>query len=101
MFLLLLLMVLMILMLLIIHGIFLKFNLSMKVLMVVDFPAELLARLGEASREAAIGVLANDPRPSYQHDEERIYGLPFAGFDIRFRVEGQILHVLSVEKLEQ
>ena len=71
-----------------------------RVLLEVDFPAELLARLGEASREAAIGVLANDPRPSYQHDEERIYGLPFAGFDIRFRVEGQILHVLSVEKLE-
>ncbi len=71
-----------------------------RVLLEVDFPAQLLTRLPEASREAAIGVLANDPRPSYQHDEERIYGLPFAGFDIRFRVEGQLLHVLAVEPLK-
>lgn len=71
-----------------------------RVLLEVDFPHELLSRLPEASREAAVGVLSNDPRPSYQHDAERIYGLPFAGFDIRFRVEDTTLHVLAVEPLE-
>ncbi len=56
-------------------------------LLQVNFPEELLALLPEDKREAAIGVLSHDPRPSYQRKPDRIYGLPFAGFDIRFRVE--------------
>jgi len=72
-----------------------------RVLLEVDFPEMLLARIPAASRNAAIGVLANDPRPSYQHDAERIYGLPFAGFDIRFRVKENTLHVLAVEPLDK
>ena len=65
----------------------------------VDFPAELLERLPESKRVAAIGVLSHDPRPSYQRKPERIYGLPFAGFDIRFRVADEVLTVIEVVPL--
>lgn len=44
------------------------------------------------------GILAEDPRPSYIEDENRIYGLSFAGFEIKFNVKGKILTVISVEK---
>jgi len=71
-----------------------------RVLLDVEFPEELLSILPETSRKAAIGVLANDPRPSYQHDPDRIYGLPFAGFDIRFSVQETTLRVHAVEPLE-
>ncbi len=67
----------------------------------VDFPPELLSRLPEEKRQAAVGVLSHDPRPSYQRKPGRVYGLNFAGFDIRFTVEGNRLTVqdmLSPEK---
>ena len=67
-------------------------------LLQVDFAPELLSVLPEEKRQAAIGVLSHDPRPSYQRDPERIYGLTFAGFDIRFRVVEDVLTVQSVEK---
>ena len=63
----------------------------------VDFPEELLARLPEEKREAAVGVLSHDPRPSYQRKLGRVYGLTFAGFDIRFTVEEDVLTVQSVD----
>ena len=66
-------------------------------LLEVDFPDELLNRLPAPKREAAIGVLSHDPRPSYQDDSQRIYGLSFAGFNIRFRVQGKLLTVLEVD----
>lgn len=44
------------------------------------------------------GILAEDPRPSYIEDENRIYGFPFAGFEIKFKVKGKTLTVISVEK---
>ena len=62
----------------------------------VDFPAELLEKLPENKRSAAIGVLSHDPRPSYQRKPDRIYGLTFAGYDIRFRVKDDILSVVEV-----
>lgn len=68
-------------------------------LLKVDFPGELLSQLPEEKRSAAVGVLSHDPRPSYQRDPDRVYGLPFAGFDIRFRVERELLTVCSVVKL--
>lgn len=52
----------------------------------VDFPHSLLSLLPADKQSAAIAMLEQDPRPSYQDDPERIYGVPFAGFDIRFRV---------------
>lgn len=66
-------------------------------LLAVNFPAELLQKLPAAKQEAAIGVLSHDPRPSYQHQAGRIYGLTFAGFDIRFRVEENVLTVFDVQ----
>ena len=68
-------------------------------LLKVDFPAELLSLLPEEKRQAAVGVLNHDPRPSYQRKPERIYGLPFAGFDIRFRVADEVLTVIEVVPL--
>ena len=64
----------------------------------VDFPAKLLALLPEDKQEAAIGVLSHDPRPSYQRDPERVYGLTFAGYDIRFTVTENHLQVQEVSK---
>lgn len=63
----------------------------------VDFPEPLLALVPDDKRQAAIGVLSHDPRPSYQRNSDRIYGLSFAGFNIRFRVNENTLTVLSVE----
>lgn len=52
----------------------------------VDFPPELLALVPEDRRAALTGVLAQDPRPSYHHDPSRVYGMTFAGLDVRFTV---------------
>lgn len=65
----------------------------------VDFPAELLKKLPVSKWEAAIGVLSHDPRPSYQKKPDRVYGLTFAGFDIRFQVNEQQLTVVEVNKI--
>ena len=62
----------------------------------VNFPEHLLAMLPEDKRDAAVGVLSHDPRPSYQKDPDRVYGLTFAGIDIRFTVSDKVLTVLEV-----
>ena len=67
-------------------------------LLTVNFPESLLKILPEGKREAAIGVLSHDPRPSYQRKPGRVYGLTFAGFDIRFSVEDSTLTVTEVNK---
>lgn len=68
-------------------------------LLEVDFPPELLTKLPQAKQAAAIGVLSHDPRPSYQRKPGRVYGLTFAGFDIRFTVEEDKLTVHEVEPI--
>ena len=65
----------------------------------VDFPADLLNILPQDKQEAAIGVLSHDPRPSYQRKPDRIYGLTFAGYDIRFQVQADTLTVVEVNKV--
>lgn len=65
----------------------------------VVFPDELLQKLPVDKRDAAIGVLSHDPRPSYQRKAGRIYGLTFAGFDIRFTVTEKTLTVIEIAKL--
>lgn len=67
-------------------------------LLQVDFPQTLLEKLPEEKRSAAVGVLSHDPRPSYQRKPGRIYGLSFAGWDIRFTVDGDILTVVDILK---
>lgn len=56
----------------------------------------LLSRLPIEKREALLAVLREDPRPAYQNDPERIYGFPFAGFEIKFSVNGEVLTVLDI-----
>ena len=68
-------------------------------LLQVAFPEELLAILPADKRQAAISVLSHDPRPSYQRNPDRVYGLTFAGYDIRFCVKEDILTVTAVEKV--
>ena len=63
----------------------------------VVFSAGTEEQIPEGKRAALRGLLANDPRPRYQNDPERVYGLGFAGREIRFRVEGGTLTVLAVE----
>ncbi len=65
----------------------------------VHFPQELLDKVPEEKRDLMKEVLAEDPRPSYQNDAQRIYGLSFAGRNVRFRVDEDELIVLEVEDL--
>ena len=67
-------------------------------LLEVEFPERWLSLLPEDRRQAAAGVLAQDPRPSYQRDPERIYGMEFAGWEIRFQVRGERLTVVEVKE---
>ena len=65
----------------------------------VVFPAELEEAIAPEHRQALRGVLAHDPRPSYQSDPERVYGVAFAGKNVRFTVKDGVLTVCAVEKL--
>ena len=66
----------------------------------VNFPGELLQRLPESKRSAAIAVLSHDPRPSYQRKPGRVYGLSLAGYDLRFTVEDDLLTVVDATPLK-
>ena len=66
----------------------------------VTLPPELEEKVPEAKRAALRGVLGQDPRPSYQDDPERVYGMGFAGLDVRFRVAGGRLTVVEVNPAE-
>ena len=67
-------------------------------LLQVEFPPTLMAQVPEADRDALTGVLASDPRPSYQHNPERVYGMEFAGLEVHFRVDGEVLTVTDVSR---
>ena len=66
-------------------------------LLKVDFPENLLYILPEEKREAAIGVLSHDPRPSYQNDPNRVYGFGFAGMEVKFSVQNDVLTVTDIQ----
>ena len=66
-------------------------------LLEVDFPENLKQRLPAEKQEAICQVLSHDPRPSYQKDSDRVYGLSFAGHDIRFTVKDTVLTVVDVQ----
>lgn len=63
----------------------------------VEFPPELLQRVPDEKQQPLTEVLAQDPRPRYQNDPQRVYGFPFAGLEIKFRVDGDRLIVCGVE----
>lgn len=62
----------------------------------VDFPEQWMKGIPQEQREALMEVLENDPRPGYQDDPQRVYGLAYGKKDIHFRVEGEILTVCDV-----
>ena len=66
----------------------------------VIIPHQLLDKIPENKRKALIGILSHDPRPSYQSDSNRIYGLNFAGFNIGFTVKDKVLTVTKITKVE-
>lgn len=63
----------------------------------VKFPEELLKKIPADKQAGIIGILKQDPRPSYQNDNTRIYGVRYLDFDVRFRVEENALIVVDVE----
>ena len=63
----------------------------------VEFPPELAAKAPAEKLSALTAVLAGDPRPSYQNDPDRVYGMAFAGLEIKFSVEEHTLRVIAVE----
>ncbi|MDO4617857.1 MAG: tRNA (N6-threonylcarbamoyladenosine(37)-N6)-methyltransferase TrmO [Lachnospiraceae bacterium] len=67
----------------------------------VEDPKDCLLLLPADKREALSGVLSQDPRPGYQRDPERIYGFPFAGYEVKFRVAEEIVTICSIERKEQ
>ena len=67
-------------------------------LLAVDIPEELLPLIPADRLDALKGVLAQDPRPSYQRDQKRIYGFGFAGMEIKFTVRDGVLQVNSVKQ---
>ena len=62
----------------------------------VEFPEDLLKKVPEGKRQALKEVLSHDPRPSYQNDSDRIYGLNFAEMNIRFTIQNNTLYVQEV-----
>ena len=64
----------------------------------VEFPKELLERLPKEKQNAALEVLRQDPRAAYQKQPVYVYGMDFAGYDIRFRVRENVLRVVDVVK---
>ncbi len=61
---------------------------------------EILDTITEDKRDTLTAILAQDPRPSYQNDAERVYGFGFAGYEIKFTVSDGVLTVISAEKLK-
>ena len=65
----------------------------------VHFPEPLLQILPQEKQAGAIECLADDPRPSYQEDPSRVYGMRFGAYEIKFQVEDDLLTVVQVEKV--
>ena len=64
----------------------------------VECADELLSLLPKEKHQALLDVLSQDPRPGYQHADERRYGISFAGFDVRFHVKDGVLTVDEILK---
>ena len=63
----------------------------------VHIPEDIVEKIPQDKRAAVMGVLAQDPRPSYQDDPERVYGMSFGGMEIKFQVDGDSLTVCGIE----
>ena len=65
-------------------------------LLEVNFPESLLQKVPESQRKSLTDVLAHDPRPQYQDDPDRVYGMAFGGMEVKFKVEEGLLTVVEV-----
>ena len=65
----------------------------------VRFPASVESLLDPDTFQALREVLSLDPRPAYQNDPERVYGLTFSGFNIKFTVNGDTLTVNEIDSI--
>lgn len=65
-------------------------------LLEVVFPESLLQKVPESQRKSLTDVLAHDPRPQYQDDPDRVYGMAFGGMEVKFKVEERLLTVVEV-----
>lgn len=63
----------------------------------VIIPESILTTIPDDLTDALKGILAEDPRPRYQNDPERVYGFAFGKYEVKFKVDGEILTVISVE----
>jgi len=66
----------------------------------VDAPEEILAKLPEEMRQTVKDLLAQDPAPHYQDDEDRVYGFEYAGYEIKFRRADGVLVLTDVSRAE-
>ena len=57
---------------------------------------EILQMFNEDQRKGLLEALSLDPRPSYQNDPERIYGMKYMGYNVKFNVSGDMLYVLEI-----
>ena len=64
----------------------------------VEIAQDILEQINPHKREALVGILREDPRPSYQNDPDRIYGVNYAGMNVKFTVAQGVLTVRGVEK---
>lgn len=62
----------------------------------VEIPQQMLEKVPKAQQSLLIDLLAQDPRPSYQHDPTRIYGMSYGGLEVKFTVDGQKLRVTEI-----
>ena len=67
----------------------------------VEFPEVFLKQYPEEKQKAILAVLQQDPRPAYDTDETRVYGVEFAGYDVRFTVAGDLLTVKEIVKIKK
>lgn len=65
----------------------------------VNFPTKLLEQVLPDHRDALLAVLAQDPRPAYQTSPDRIYGMEYAGLEVRFTVTGHTLTVCELKHI--
>lgn len=75
------------------------FALEPSVQLQVAIPAQLLKGVSQEEETVIRQLLAHDPRPSYQNDPERIYGMAYGGYEVKFVVKGDVLTVVSIESV--
>ncbi len=69
-------------------------------ILTVNIPDNILRVIPEEKADGLISVLSQDPRPQYQDEPERVYAMAFGGFDISFKVDGKILTVTDIKKIQ-